>query len=88
MNKELAQEVSRIENALFNFRNKPEHHAEDSFALGAQIMYLGQRLTDLSGHTLNPVTTEGKVLLHNIVKLLEMPTIEVIGQHVTEPAGE
>ncbi len=58
------------------------------FALGAQLMSIGQNLTQLSGFKLDPSTTEGKVMLHEIVRLMEMKTIqvpEIIGQHLTEP---
>lgn len=47
------------------------------FALGAQLMHIGQCLTELSGYKLEPATFEGKKVLSDIVRLLEMPTISL-----------
>lgn len=47
------------------------------FALGAQLMHVGQCLTELSGYKLEPPTLESKMVLSEIVRLLEMPTISL-----------
>lgn len=54
------------------------HQLQDSsvFALGAQLMHVGQCLTQISGYKLEPPTVESRKTLSEIVRYLEMPTIE------------
>lgn len=54
------------------------HQLQDSsvFALGAQLMHIGQCLTQISGFKLEPPTLESRKTLSEIVRYLEMPTIE------------
>lgn len=62
---------------------------DEVFAIGAQLLYIGQALTEASGFKLEPATLEGRAVVSKIVALLEMHTInpEVIGQFVTEPTN-
>lgn len=55
------------------------HQLQDSsvFALGAQLMHIGQCLTQISGYKLETPTLEGKKVLSDIVRHLEMPTISL-----------
>lgn len=59
------------------------------FALGAQMLYVGQALTELSGFKLEPASQDGRLIVSKIVALLEIATInpEIIGQFLTEPNG-
>jgi hypothetical protein len=72
----------KVNSANYTLVNEPE-----LFALGAQLLYVGQALTELSNFRLEPASIEGKVIVSKIVELLEMKTITpiVIGEHVTEP---
>ena len=53
------------------------HQLQDSsvFALGAQLMHIGQCLTQISGYKLEPPTLEGRKTLSEIVRHLEMQTL-------------
>ncbi len=88
-NKDLAvsNAIEFIKRAINEYEAKKEINSndvtkEDAFSLGAQIMFIGQQITSISDFKLEPASIEGKVVLHEITKLFEMPTI---GQHITEP---
>lgn len=65
--------------AIKRYLSIAEPTAQDAFALGAQLMYFGQKLTTESGFPLEPATIEAKVLLAKIVDLVSMPTINPEG---------
>lgn len=70
--------------------NASQLRQDTIFGLGAQMLYVGQALTELSGFKLEPASMEGKLIVSKIVELKEMGTIKPIepiwGDHMTEPA--
>lgn len=79
----LEQQLSKLKGILLTGGGKDE-----VFAIGAQLLYIGQALTEASGFKLEPATIEGRALVSKIVAFLEMHTInpEIIGQTITEPS--
>jgi hypothetical protein len=79
--------ATHLRNYTVNSANFTLVNEQELFALGAQLLYVGQALTELSQFKLEPSSIEGKVIVSKIVELIEMKTINpvVIGQHITEP---
>lgn len=72
----------------FNLSGASKFNDGEIFALGAQLLYLGQSLTELSNFKLEPATVESREILAKIVEGLNTNTILIsskIGEHITEP---
>lgn len=73
----ITQSIERLEELQASARgywNQPEN--EQLFATGAQLLYLGQALTEASGYKLEPASPETRLILSRVVSLLEMITLK------------
>jgi hypothetical protein len=78
--KALAEYVEHASLILREYKQATNVHQlqeESVFALGAQLMHIGQCLTSISGFKLEPPTLESRIVLTEIVRYLEMPTISI-----------
>jgi hypothetical protein len=94
MNQETARQIElnaqliSIQIAKYNALGQQKIDAATTFALGAQLLYFGQVLTELSNFKLEPATLEGRSIISKIVELAEMKTItanQYLGECVVEP---
>jgi hypothetical protein len=68
------QQLEELQAAAKGYWNQPEN--EQLFATGAQLLYLGQALTEASGYKLEPACQEVRALLTRVVSLLEIITVK------------
>jgi hypothetical protein len=72
---ELNMLMEQAHRAIVNLKTKKIAENSDVFSLGAQLLYYGQKLTEISDYKLEPASLETRVLLTKITQLLEMETI-------------
>lgn len=68
------QQLEELQASSKRYLNQPEN--AQLFATGAQLLYLGQALTEASGYKLEPASPETRLILSRVVSLLEMITIK------------
>ena len=74
----LSQLIAEAQRQLSQYKfSSNVHQLQENtvFALGAQLMHIGQSLTAISGFKLEPGSEEYRKLLSDLVRLLEMPTL-------------
>jgi hypothetical protein len=85
---ELTSQLLSTQIAKYTALGAQKIDSATTFALGAQLLYFGQMLTELSNFKLEPATLEGRQIISKIVELVELKTIEVpqqIGDSIIEP---
>jgi hypothetical protein len=85
---ELTSQLLSTQIAKYTALGAQKIDSATTFALGAQLLYFGQMLTELSNFKLEPATLEGRQIISKIVELAEMKTItanQYLVECVVEP---
>jgi hypothetical protein len=72
--KELTFCLNQTKAALANFGTKQIVNDKDVFSLGAQLLYLGQRLTEITEFPLKPASNEAQMVLNELAEKIKSRT--------------